>query len=1005
MKIRTAIAVVFSVLLVFGALAGSFEETGEVRLDQGAFPVTINDRGVLVGIPPQGITTVDGPRVELVDDFAEWFGVAFTGSSGRLQGVGTGRLPDWSQRLAAEPTELSSDGTQATATLRVGDLEVETEFSFDSLAPYLLVRVTLTNLGNETLTDIVYTREWSQSSPAAGSGWTFPADMGGLIPAPDEICRVAWMTDDLAPGESSGLRFSYQLRGTTSAADDEINLSLWTDATFPSGLPVGDTHGISWGDYDADGFIDLFALKSAKLWRNLGGASWELAADLDSILPRADYRYGSSFGDYNNDGLPDIATEPRKDYDNDGDDTLLHLLENLGGGPNFVDVAGLPTIVDVQPFGDSETLAWGDVNCDGNLDLFVPVYPPWAAGPGNFFLFNLGSTGPGGAYRFAEMSATVGLDNPPGTSRPEGAQFVDLDFDGDMDLYSNGTLYRNVSTRTTPAFEPLSAGASGIGLASSLDEGAMLVDYDLDGDYDLLAVYDHEGVRIWEAYGDGTYFPAETTVVESPFIGLGLGMSGEDWDNDGDIDFTTREIFRRNLLVETGQPIFRVASHTVPAEHLTSATPAWADWDRDGDLDCALGNWGGEGHLYENTLYTAATPDADRRYLRVRPVGNSPTVAAGLENQYAASVEVHLLNGPDDYRRKKFVASGHGYLNQNDYTLQFGLPEDPDPVNPAEDLHFDLTIDYPNIPADGLWRVDEHVNPVLGDVNLAGLTDREIKVYRCGEVLIDGVLHEPFPLAASTLTTTTGGLVAPTPTHPLPPPTVAPWPDVHVGLSFNTLQATDSIRVKEIVLDGSLADPAPGCPSGEHNLTLWDVTDPQAPVIVGGGTLARTTSSRNRRNYFRTDVVLEPVRRYRWVAHVSAYRGTLIPTPVDHGPIEVTGGLFYTDPSGCNGQAVVDATEMNAVHLALRFAPGGTALERREPVADTLRLGKQGMTELDWLDLPTSAGFEVLRCDASSGPCAPTLHATTMDSSFDDLPGPQQMLWYRIRTVAGCTTP
>ncbi len=1002
MSIRIAVVAIFSVLLVFGSFAGPPEETGEVRLDQGAFPITINDRGVLVGIPPQGIATVDGPRVDLVDDFAEWFGVAFTGSSGRVEGVGAGRAPDWSQRPAAKPMELYSDGARATATLRMADLEIETEFSFDSLAPYLLARVTLTNLGNETLTDIVYTREWSQSSPVTGSGWTFPEDMGGLIPAPDDICRVAWMTDDLEPGESAGLRFSYQLRSSSPAADDDVNLSLWTDPTYPSGLPIGDTYGISWGDYDADGFIDLFALKSGKLWRNLGGASWALAADLDTILPRADFRYGSSFGDYNNDGLPDIATEPRKDYDHDGDDTLFHLLENLGGGPNFSDVAGLPAIVDVQPFGDSETLAWGDVNCDGNLDLFVPVYPSWAAGPGNFFLFNLGATGPGGAYRFAEMSATVGLDNPPGTSRPEGAQFVDLDYDGDMDLYSNGTLYRNVSTLTTPAFEALSSGASGIGLAGALDEGAMLVDYDLDGDYDLLAVYDHDGVRIWEAYGDGTYFPAELTVVESPFIGLGLGMSGEDWDNDGDTDFTTREIFRRNMLVETGQRIFRVASHTVPAEHLTSATPAWADWDRDGDLDCALGNWGDEGHLYENTLYTAATPDANRRHLRVRAVGNSQTVAAGLENQYATSVEVHLLNGPDDYRRKKFVASGHGYLNQNDYTLQFGLPADSDPGDPSEDLHFDLTIDYPNIPADGLWRVDKHVNPVLGDVNLADLTDREIKVFRCGEVSIDGVLHEPYPLAVSGLTTTTGGLAAPTTTQPLPVPTIAVGPDAYVGLSFNTLQATGNLRLREIILDGTLADATPGCPSDGHNLALWDVTDPQAPTIVVGSTLNRTTSSRNRRNSFRTEVVLEPGRLYRLVAHVAAYRATTIAAPVDHGPVEVTGGLLYEDLSACDGQAVVGATETSEVHLALRFAPGGTVLEQHEPTGDTLRLGKTSMTTLEWIDLPTSSGFEVLRCDASSGPCVPTPHATTPVSSYSETPGPQEMLWYRIRTLADC---
>ena len=181
------------------------------------------------------------------------------------------------------------------------------------------------------------------------------------------------------------------------------------------------------------------------------------------------------------------------------------------------------------------------------------------------------------------------------------------------------------------------------------------------------------------------------------------------------------------------------------------------------DLDCALGNWGVEGHFYENTLYTSETPQADRRHLRVRVVGDSPAVAEGLEVEFGASVEVHLLNGPDTFRRRKFVASSHGYLNQNEYTLHFALPDDPVVANPAEDLHFDLTVDFPSLPSDGLWRVDKHVNPALGDINLAQLAEREIRVYRGGATVIDGVLRDPFLFAAPRLSTTTDGLALATP--------------------------------------------------------------------------------------------------------------------------------------------------------------------------------------------------------------------------------------------------
>ena len=110
----------------------------------------------------------------------------------------------------------------------------------------------------------------------------------------------------------------------------------------------------------------------------------------------ARFPVGSSLVDTDEDGLPDIGTEPR---DNPGDQNM-HLLKNLGGVANFVDVTLDPAIVDVVPWGNSETLCWADVDHDGHLDAFLPVYPFWTArtGPGNFFLHSLGPTGPGGLH-------------------------------------------------------------------------------------------------------------------------------------------------------------------------------------------------------------------------------------------------------------------------------------------------------------------------------------------------------------------------------------------------------------------------------------------------------------------------------------------------------------------------------------------------------------------------------------------------------------------------------
>jgi hypothetical protein len=890
-----------------------------VGLSNGTIAVEVNDRGVLVRVPASGLRTVDGPAAKLLPGFAEWAGVSFEAAGQKVKAVASGVRPDWAGRTPVVPVSLVETAGGAVSVARAGDLEIRTEFRFDPDGPYLLAAVTLVNVGSDTLHNLFYTREIFE--PGAAS-WTFPYDFPDLPDVPPGVRCLLWMIDDLPPGASGGVGFSYTPLDDPSVEQGiDVPLSLWTGPGFPSGVPVGLTNGISWGDYDADGWIDFFALKSGNLWRNLGGTSWMLAANLLSLMPSASQRYGSSFGDYDNDGLPDIGTEPRKFG---GPDTCFHLLHNLGGGPNFMDVANNPAIVDLQPCGaDSETICWGDVDADANLDMFLPVYPPSvSANPGNFFLYNLGPTGPAGAYRFTEISGPAGLDNPPGAARPEGAQFVDADFDGDLDLYSNGTLYQNVSAPGTPDFDAMTTAGSGIGFANQLDEGAMFFDYDLDGDPDLVVVYTSGaiGVRIWEAYGDGTFFAAETSIVQSPFIGLNLGMSAEDWDNDGDVDFTTRQVFRRNMLVETGNRLFVVATHTIPASFLTSATPAWGDWDKDGDLDCALGNWLDVGHFYHNTTYGPATALADRRYLRVRPLRDSAGVPAGLETEYAACAEVHVAGEEGGFRRRKFTSSAGGYLNQNEYTPHFALPADPDPGNPAVDVTFDVSVDFPNDPDSGLWRVDEHVNPLLGNVDLAGLADREISVLRSGRVRLDGCDVLPAPMESPLLETTGGGLALPAPTVPLPAPAASPTPDRFVGIAFDTLAAADPVRVTELVFDGQLDAPVPSAGS-PFNVALWDVTDALSPAKVESAALA--ISPRNRRTSYRVNWVLDAGRQYRLVARATTRRGSPF---VAGGPglsgIQTSGGLDFADPSPETGAAVVAApVDPATIYLAVRHRP------------------------------------------------------------------------------------
>jgi VCBS repeat protein len=702
---------------------------------------------------------------------------------------------------------------------------------------------------------------------------------------------------------------------SSSLVAAQVPFSKYTDSDWPNGVDLDRATGVSFGDYDADGWTDIFTFSNGWLWRNLEGAGWVFVADLSTQLPFASGRYGSTFGDYNLDGLPDIATEPRK-Y---GFDDCLHLLRNLGGG-FFLDIAPDPNLVDVQPCGaSSETLTWADLDGDGDLDLFLPIYPPDAGSTGNRFLHNLGPTGPSGAYRFSEQVMNAGLYNPAGSARPEGVQIVDIDGDGDLELYSNGHLYRNLSGYDAPFFEAMASKASGIKKRAIVDEGTIFMDFDLDGDLDLLMSYtSNRGNRIWENRGDGTFIEAATDVIEDYIAGAGYGISAADWDNDGDLDFTANDVFRRNMMMETGVPGFTLlSSPNVPQV----GAPAWADWDLDGDMDLATADGPGDSWLYQNDTYGPGVPLSERRHVRIRVVNDASWLDRGLETEYGAQVELTLHNAAPGLRFTNFVSSSAGYINQNEYDLMFSLPADPEPADPDADVRFSVSVNFPSLPEQGYCRITPHVNPVLANLDLALLEDREIIIFRSGKVMLGGSVYQPlFPVETHMVTSGGGLLQAPGQTvmADLVP---APGSNHFVGIELDTIGATEPVRIEEVILDGELGE-AGWCGNRFGNVALWDVTVSGQPELIAAMNL--TLPLNNRRGHYPADMVLPAGRMYRLVARVNSYRETPLGAPEDYGFYSLNGGLRFDDADPCSGMGVdLASLDSAVVYMAVRVRPDG----------------------------------------------------------------------------------
>jgi len=390
--------------------------------------------------------------------------------------------------------------------------------------------------------------------------------------------------------------------------------------------------GCAWSDYDNAGDPDLFVANDAdqdnNMYINNGDGTFTGLTSGD-VVSDDGRSQGGTWGDYNNDGYPDLFVSNAN-----GQDNLLY--ENTNGVLYAVGIDPL-----TSDGGNSNGAAWADYDNDGYLDLFVAN-----GGENNFLYHNNGNS----TFTKVTTGAIV-TDGGASTS----AAWCDYDLDGDMDLFVPNTgwnvnfLYTNNGDGT---FTKVTTGD----IVSDGGEafGGSWGDYDNDGYPDLYVPQSGQDNLMYHNNGDGTF----TKVTDGVMVNDGLRSRSSGWGDlnmDGFLDlFVVNRNVHSHIHINNGDGTF--SSYLIdPA--VDGYGGAWSDYDLDGDLDLFVCQYNQVNHLWEYT-------GTGNHWLKVKCVGVT-------SNRDAVGAKVRIRTGSDWQYREINTQSGFG--GQSDPVVEFGL--------------------------------------------------------------------------------------------------------------------------------------------------------------------------------------------------------------------------------------------------------------------------------------------------------------------------------------------
>ena len=463
-------------------------------------------------------------------------------------------------------------------------------------------------------------------------------------------------------------------------------------------LPETTGAGCAFFDYDNDGWMDIYLVNSGKcdffapdpplrnaLYKNNRDGTFTDVTEKAGVAAGG-FGQGVAVGDYDGDGFPDLyVTQYGRSilYHNNGDGTFSDATEKAG----------------VAAPGWASSAVWFDYDNDGHLDLFVCRFAefskelnkpcgihedghlhyciPTVYSPMPSWLFHNNGDG-----TFTDVSKESGIADRLG--KAWGVVATDINNDGLMDLFvTNDTVanflfvnrgkgkFEEIGTAAGVAYSSEGRSRSGMGIDSA--------DFNEDGWMDLfVANLDREMFAIYQNNHDETFddMALPTGIGKATKLMSGWGLKFFDYDNDGNLDLFLANgnpddlinslhgevTFEEPLMLfhRTGKGFQDVSAASGPVflRRLCSRGLAIGDIDNDGAVDVLISVNNAAPILLRNTAA------AGNHWLGIQLVGKKCNPdAVGARVTYQAG----------DLKRGRMKVGGGSYLSSHDPRLLLGL--------------------------------------------------------------------------------------------------------------------------------------------------------------------------------------------------------------------------------------------------------------------------------------------------------------------------------------------